>query len=204
MNKDCNNLYLLYEARKGLLDTYLKIYDTIEDVSSFTQQEISDYINDELKKLDSIDGKPYTFDDEKDIVYQMHISRIEKERISRREFKSRQEKPIDTEQEYVEGYKEKLKRTKPEAIRNPDVRAAALKRNLENSPRNEHYCEACYIVPKEYYAEIVNMSTEQAAGILEAHHIDPRAETGETVTALDRVILICGNCHAIEHSTPNE
>ena len=198
MNKDCNNLYLLYEARKGLLDTYLKIYDTIEDVSSFTQQEISDYINDELKKLDSIDGKPYTFDDEKDIVYQMHISRIEKERISRREFKSRQEKPIDTEQEYVEGYKEKLKRTKPEAIRNPDVRAAALKRNLESNYKpGEHYCEACYIVPKEYYAEIVNMSTEQAAGILEAHHIDPRAETGETVTALDRVILICGNCHGI-------
>ena len=53
-------------------------------------------------------------------------------------------------------------------------------------------CEACGSDLQFRYGELGSM-------IFECHHLIPLSETGETVTRMDDVALLCPNCHRIAH-----
>lgn len=63
------------------------------------------------------------------------------------------------------------------------------KRNIqivkESKKRDKYTCLACEF----YYNDL----------IVEAHHLSPLSNTGETIVNKDNLITLCPNCHAIAH-----
>jgi len=53
-------------------------------------------------------------------------------------------------------------------------------------------CEACDLDFGERYGQ-------RGEGFIECHHTQPLAESGETVTRLDDLVLLCSNCHRMVH-----
>jgi 5-methylcytosine-specific restriction protein A len=53
-------------------------------------------------------------------------------------------------------------------------------------------CEACDLDFGERYGR-------RGEGFIECHHTQPLAESGETVTRLDDLMLLCSNCHRMVH-----
>jgi 5-methylcytosine-specific restriction protein A len=56
-------------------------------------------------------------------------------------------------------------------------------------------CEACDFDFGDFYGE-------RGAGFIECHHIAPLSRTGQTVTRLKDLALICSNCHRMAHRQP--
>jgi 5-methylcytosine-specific restriction enzyme A len=75
------------------------------------------------------------------------------------------------------------------ALHRRHERSQAAVRLKKDSAR---VCEVCDFDFEERYGE-------RGAGYIECHHLNPIAETGETVTRAEDLVLVCANCHRMLH-----
>jgi len=216
MNLDNKNISLLLEYREVLDELYVDILaeleERVDDIGKISQAKIADLINTELAKRKThrdAKGREFNLNLPKYKVGQRSVSTIlQKLGERRRKYATRSasERKVypNSKEEFFEGWQQIIQRTNPSPIRNPEVRKNALLLNAQNNPngREENWCVACLLEPRldPAYSKH-NLTRQKAVLLLEAHHIKPRAQEGETVTNIeDDVIMLCKNCHAITHS----
>ena len=214
MNVDNKNISLLLEYRAALDELYLDILAELErdyDIGNISQAKIAELINAELVRriVHNAKGKKFNLNLDANKVQQRDVSTIlHKLGERRRDYapRSSSERKVypNSKKEFFEGWQQIIQRTNPSPIRNPEVRKNALLLNAQNNPNGngENWCVACLLEPRldPAYSKH-NLTRQKAVLLLEAHHIKPRAQEGETVTNIeDDVIMLCKNCHAITHS----
>ena len=74
--------------------------------------------------------------------------------------------------------------------RNPALIAKKKRKVMRETGRLE--CEACGFDFREVYGSLGN-------GFIECHHTVPLSETGEVVTRVEDLVLVCSNCHRMVH-----
>jgi 5-methylcytosine-specific restriction protein A len=94
----------------------------------------------------------------------------------------------DEEEEFLEG--RLLTRMHRLRERSPKLRTRLLK---ERQATNQIRCDACDAQPP------ANLPFEIHTAMFEAHHVQPLSETGQTVTRLRDVALLCASCHRLIH-----
>jgi 5-methylcytosine-specific restriction endonuclease McrA len=76
-----------------------------------------------------------------------------------------------------------------EKYRNHIVRERCSRLVKEKKAKYEHKCEVCEFVFEDTYGE----------DFIECHHVKFLCHTGETITELDDLALVCSNCHSMLH-----
>ena len=102
------------------------------------------------------------------------------------------ENPEDDEAEIEELHHEgrifyRMHRTRE---RDPKLRKRKIAQQLKL--RGELRCEACDLALEAIYGET-------GSAVYECHHIQPLSTSGETITTLSDVALLCPNCHRVAH-----
>jgi 5-methylcytosine-specific restriction protein A len=77
-------------------------------------------------------------------------------------------------------------------IRERDLKIVKRKKAAVLKGTGRLACEACDLDFGERYGQ-------RGEGFIECHHTQPLAESGETVTRLDDLMLLCSNCHRMVH-----
>src|SRR5262249_50854096 len=77
-------------------------------------------------------------------------------------------------------------------MRERDLKIISRKKTAVLNATGRLACEACDVDFGERYGQ-------RGEGFIECHHTKPLADSGETVTRLDDLALLCSNCHRMVH-----